>query len=78
MGYIHRRRWGGRLQSYIDGEVNSARMTIVQRHLQECADCKGEMEMLACVKRALARLGRGETVDPAVSRLRAHATRFTA
>jgi len=78
MGYIHSRRWGGRLQSCLDGEATPARMAIVQQHLRECAECNGEMEMLACVKRALARLGHGDSADPAVSRLQAHATRFTA
>ncbi len=78
MGTVHRRTWAAALQLCLDGEATPARVATVQRHLEECVDCVEEMELLACMKRSLARLGGSKSADPAVTRLRTHAGRFSA
>ncbi len=54
MGHMHRARWGHILELWMDDELDPARIERVLRHLSECADCAGEVEELACLKRALA------------------------
>lgn len=77
MRVVHRRRWGPRLQLYVDGEAAPSRISLVERHVADCPDCRAEMEFVRRVKGALAKLRGIDDVEPAVNRLRYHAARLS-
>jgi anti-sigma factor RsiW len=74
---MHRRRWGPRLQTYVDGEAAPSRVALVERHVADCPDCAAEMELVRRMKRALARLRVADDVTSAVDRLRYRAVRLS-
>ena len=57
---------------YADNEMGQEMLVTFQRHIADCPGCAAEMDLIRRMKQALGRLG-GEGVDPAVTRLRAHA-----
>lgn len=43
------------VQSFLDGELDTARATVVTTHLERCRDCGVEADTLRAVKEAIAR-----------------------
>lgn len=56
MGRLHRLRWAAALEALIDDELDARRAERVLVHLENCPGCLRELEQLAHLQRALARL----------------------
>ncbi len=66
---------GLRLQSYLDGELDSVRMQGIQDHLEACVDCGLEADVFRRIKADLS--GHAPATDPeALERLREFSSRI--
>lgn len=59
-------RWTGKLDAYIDGELDSGQMRELDRHLRECPGCTAEALRRLQWKRAIHSAGQCYVADPAV------------
>jgi anti-sigma factor RsiW len=62
------RRTQRRLDAYVDAELASGAVPDVERHLDECPDCRATVVLIRRLKRSLERLGREDRT--ALERLR--------
>src|ERR1700724_527993 len=51
-------QWRGKLDSYVDGELDAAESNAVGRHLQECAACAAEALRRVQMKRSVQMAGK--------------------
>ena len=56
MGRLHRFRWALTLEGLLDDELDDLALERVLGHLERCADCVDELELLVCVQQSIARL----------------------
>ncbi|HEV8264863.1 MAG TPA: zf-HC2 domain-containing protein [Gemmatimonadales bacterium] len=59
---------GATLQDFLDGRLPDARRAEVEAHLDQCPQCRGELEALRWVRDVALRRLPGEEVPPAVAR----------
>jgi anti-sigma factor RsiW len=59
-------RWTGKLDAYLDGELDSSQMQELDRHLRECSGCTAEALRRLQWKRAIHSAGQCYVPDPAV------------
>ena len=59
-------RWTGKLDAYIDGELDSSQMQELDRHLRECSGCTAEALRRLQWKRVIHSAGQCYEPDPAV------------
>ena len=75
MAKLNCREVGLRLQTYLDGELDDARMEQIRKHLDDCVDCGLEYDTFSKIKRSL----NAQTVpadSDALARLRAFSERI--
>jgi anti-sigma factor RsiW len=58
------REVGRILQSYLDADLDQARVSIVAAHLEHCRRCGMEADAYTRIKESLARIGREGRVHP--------------
>lgn len=58
--------WAGKLDAYLDGELDSSQMQELDRHLRECSGCTAEALRRLQWKRAIHSAGQCYVADPAV------------
>lgn len=59
------------VEAYLDGELTGLdRVTDIEAHLDECADCRNELDVLDRLKCSLRRLALGRPTDLTAARLR--------
>ncbi len=72
------RRIRRRVETWVDGELTSPEARTVRRHLEECAGCSGEVELLGRIKASLGRLERRRPPALETARLRRWAEELAA
>lgn len=75
---VTHRRIRRRVETWVDGELSSPEARTVRRHLEECAGCSGEVELLERIKASLGRLERRRPPALATARLRRWAEELAA
>ncbi len=50
---VHSEEWDGRLQDWLDGELNSAESAVFEAHLAGCAECQQTVEALEKLDQSL-------------------------
>lgn len=50
---VHSQEWDGRLQDWLDGELNAAESAVFEAHLSSCGECQQTVEALENLDEAL-------------------------
>lgn len=66
------------VEAYVDGELGGpARIAAVERHLDDCLDCRRDLHVLRLMKCSLRRLAGNRPTDLTTARLRRWARQLT-
>lgn len=66
------------VEAYLDGELSAAdRVARIEAHLDECADCRHDLDVLDRLKCSLRRLACNRPTDLTAARLRRWARQLT-
>lgn len=66
------------VETWVDGELQAGHWRAVRDHLDECADCRGEADLLSRIKASLVRLDRCHPPKLVTARLRRWAEELAA